>query len=140
MRRARAAAHNIVPTTTGAALSVTEALPKLKGKFDGMAIRVPTICGSLSDLTFLVRTKTTDKKVNSMFKKAARSKDLKNILTVTDERIVSSDIIKNENSAIVDLQSTQVLGENLIKILVWYDNEWGYAKRLVEMIDVVVKK
>jgi len=140
LRRARAAANNIVPTTTGATIAACEALPKLKDRFDGLSVRVPTICGSISDLTYLVRTKTDVRKVNSMFKKAARSKELKNILGVTDEPLVSSDIIKSEYSAIIDLQSTKVLGGNLIKILAWYDNEWAYSKRLVEMVDVVIKQ
>ncbi len=137
LRRARAAAQNIVPTTTGATIAVTKIIPKLEGKFDGSAIRVPTPSGSVSDLVYLVRTKTTDKKVKAAFKKAARSKELKGILAVTDEPIVSSDIIKSEYSAIVDLQFIKVLGETLIKVLAWYDNEWAYSKRLVEMIEVV---
>ncbi len=140
LRRARAAAHNIVPTTSGATLAVTKIIKRLAGKFDGVALRVPTICGSISDLTFLVRRKTSDKQVNSVLKKAAKSARLKNILAVTDEPLVSSDIIKSEYSAIVDLLSTQVLGGNLIKILAWYDNEWGYSKKLVEMVEVVMKK
>jgi len=140
LRRARSAAHNIIPTTTGATIAVTKIIPKLEGKFEGVALRVPTICGSISDLTFLVRTKTTAKQVNSVLKKASRSKELKNILNTSDEPLVSSDIIGSEYSAIVDLQSTQVLNETLIKVLAWYDNEWAYSHRLVEMIEIVMKK
>ena len=137
LRRARAAASNIVPTTTGAAIAAVKAYPRLSGKFDGMAVRVPTIFGSLSDLVYQVRSKTTVAKVNSAFKKAARSKQLKNILTVTSEPIVSSDVIGNTASAIVDLSCTQVLQDTLIKVFVWYDNEWAYARRLVEMAQMV---
>lgn len=137
LRRARAAAFNIVPTTTGAALATAQAYPKLKDKFDGIAMRVPTICGSISDLTYLVRTKTTPAKVNAAFKKAARSKALKRILTVSNEPLVSSDIIGTSASAIIDLMSTQVLGNTLVKVLAWYDNEWAYSVRLVELAEIV---
>jgi len=140
LRRARAAAANLVPTSTGAAIAAAQAYPRLKERFDGAAVRVPTICGSLSDLVFEVRTTTTPARVNSAFKKAARSRDMKGILQVTTEPIVSSDIIKTEASAIVDLNCTQVLGNNLIKVFAWYDNEWAYAKRLVEMAGLVAEK
>ncbi len=133
LRRARAAASNIIPTTTGATLALAQAMPKFKDKFDGQAIRVPTICGSISDLTYLVRTKTTPAKVNSAFKKAARSKDLKHVLAVTNEPLVSSDIIQSQHAAIIDLLSTKVLGDTLVKVMVWYDNEWAYAKQLTEL-------
>jgi glyceraldehyde 3-phosphate dehydrogenase len=138
LRRARSAAANIIPTTTGAAICVTKVLPKLIGKFDGVSLRVPTICGSISDLTFLINKKTTAKDVNSILLKASKSKDLKGILTVSNEPLVSSDIIGNSASAIVDLQSTMVVGGDYIKLLVWYDNEWGYSERLVDMINVVI--
>lgn len=133
LRRARAAAHNIIPTTTGATLALTQALPRLKDKFDGQAVRVPTICGSISDLTYLVRTKTTVAKVNSAFKKAARSKEMKTALQASFEPLVSSDIIKSEYCAIVDLAATKVLGHTLVKVMAWYDNEWAYAKKLTEL-------
>jgi len=139
LRRARAAAQNIVPTTTGAAIATTEAISELEGVFDGMAIRVPTINGSLSDFTFLLEKNVTIEKVNNAMKKASKSPRLKNILTVTEEHIVSSDIIGNSASAIVDLSLTKVVGGNMVKVVVWYDNEWGYANRLVEMINKIVK-
>ncbi|MFW0862445.1 MAG: type I glyceraldehyde-3-phosphate dehydrogenase [Candidatus Komeilibacteria bacterium] len=139
LRRARAAAQNIVPTTTGAAIATSEAIPELKGIFDGMAIRVPTINGSLSDFTFLLEKDVTVKQVNDAMKRASKSSRLKNILKVTEEPIVSSDIIGEPASATVDLSLTQVVGGNMVKVVVWYDNEWGYANRLVEMINQVVK-
>ena len=139
LRRARAAAHNIVPTTTGATLAVTEALPQLKGKFEGMAVRVPTICGSLSDLTFLVKKEATVEEVNKVLKKASKSKLMAGILGYSEDPIVSSDIIGRTESGIVDSLATQVVGGNMIKILSWYDNEWGYSNRLVEMIPMVMK-
>ena len=139
LHRARAAAQNIIPTTTGAATATAEAIPELQGLFNGLAIRVPTINGSLADFTFLVEKKTTVKKVNDALKKASRSARLKNILEVTEEPLVSSDIIGNPASAIVDLTMTQVIDGDLVKIIAWYDNEWGYANRLVEMINQIVK-
>jgi glyceraldehyde 3-phosphate dehydrogenase len=138
MRRARAAAQNIVPTTTGAAIATTETVPELKGLFDGLAFRVPTPCGSLSDFTFVLkRKKVTKAQVNSSLRKAARSKRYKGIMEVTTEPIVSSDIIGNPSSVIVDLSLTQVVGGNLVKVVGWYDNEWGYSNRLVEMAEEV---
>ena len=139
LRRARAAAQNIVPTTTGAAVSVTEALPELKGKFDGIAVRVPTIVGSLSDFTILTNRRVSAEEINDVFRKEAESKRYKNILAVTEEPLVSSDIIGNPSSAIVDLLSTKVVDGDLVKVLAWYDNEWGYANRLVEQIYTVTK-
>ncbi|HPL95290.1 MAG TPA: type I glyceraldehyde-3-phosphate dehydrogenase [bacterium] len=140
LRRARSAAQNIVPTTTGAAIAVTEVLPELKNKFDGVAIRVPSVCGSLSDITYVLKKKTTVEEVNKILKKAASSAKLKDILTVTNDPIVSSDVIGNSASSIVDLKSTMMIGDDYLKILAWYDNEWGYACRLVEMVAVVMKK
>lgn len=134
LRRARAAAANIVPTTTGAAVATTKTIPDLEGKFDGIALRVPTICGSLSDFTLLLKRNTTIEAVNAVFRKAAASPLYKNILAVTDEPLVSSDIIGNPHSAIVDLAFTKVVGGNLLKVLAWYDNEWAYAERLVDMV------
>ncbi|MDQ3158733.1 MAG: type I glyceraldehyde-3-phosphate dehydrogenase [bacterium] len=133
-RRARAAAENIVPTTTGAAISAGEALPALKGIFDGMAIRVPTSVVSLSDFTFLTKKDVTVEQINNAFKKAAKNPYYQGILDVTEEPLVSSDFIGNSNSAIVDLELTQVVGGNLVKIVAWYDNEWGYSNRLVEVV------
>ncbi len=140
LRRARSAAYNIIPTSTGAAIAVTEVLPELKGKFDGVALRVPTICGSISDITYVLKKKATIDSVNKALKKASLAAKMKNILTVSNEPLVSSDIIGNPASVVVDLESTMMLGEDYLKILAWYDNEWGYSCRLVEMAEVVMKK
>ncbi|MFW0837676.1 MAG: type I glyceraldehyde-3-phosphate dehydrogenase [Candidatus Komeilibacteria bacterium] len=137
LRRARAAAENIVPTTTGAAIATTEVIPELKGLFDGIAVRVPTICGSLSDFTFLLNKNVTVAQVNNVFRQASRQSRWRDILVVTDDPLVSSDIIGNGASAIIDMGMTQVIGGNLVKIIAWYDNEWGYANRLVEMAKAV---
>jgi len=138
LRRARGAAVNIVPTTTGAAVAVTETIPSLKGKFDGMAIRVPVPVGSLCDVTFLLNKKTTIEAVNAEFIKAAKGK-LKGILEASDEELVSSDIIGNPHSSIVDLKSTALVGGDLLKVVAWYDNEWGYSNRLVDLTDYLRK-
>jgi len=137
LRRARAASTNIIPTTTGAAIATTEALPDLKDKFDGMAIRVPVIVGSLSDFTILTSRDVTVEKVNQAFKKAEKNPIYKGIIRITSDPIVSSDIIGDTHSAIVDLEFTKVVGGNMVKVLAWYDNELGYSNRLVEMIEVV---
>lgn len=136
-RRARAAGLNIIPTSTGATEAASKALPSLMGKFAGLALRVPVPVGSLSDFTFLVKRDTTIDEVNDAFVKAAKSDQYKGILTVTEDPIVSSDIIGNPYSAIVDLSLTQVVGGNLIKIIAWYDNEYGYCHRLVEEVVMV---
>lgn len=133
LRRARSAAENIIPTTTGAAIATTEVIPALKGKFDGISIRVPTSCVSLSDFTFLIKKKTTVEQVNEVLKKAAKNPVYKGIMEVTNEPLVSSDFIGNQASSIVDLQFTQVLDGDMVKVLAWYDNEWGYSNRLAEM-------
>lgn len=132
LRRARSAAVNIVPTSTGAADAVGEVLPGLKGIFDGIAIRVPVVTGSLTDFTFLVKQKVTAEQVNQALIKAAET-DLKGILDVTDKPIVSSDVKGCENSALVDLEMTRVVDGDLVKILAWYDNEWGYVNRMIEL-------
>lgn len=138
LRRARAAAHNIVPTTTGAAIATTETIPQLKSKFDGLSIRVPTICVSLSDFTFVLKRKNVTKaQVNAAIRNAAGTKRYKGILQVTAKPLVSSDFIGNPASSIVDLSLTQVVGGNLVKVIAWYDNEWGYSNRLVEMAEII---
>ena len=134
LRRARAAAENIVPTTTGAAVSTTETIPELKGLFDGRALRVPVATGSITDFTFLVKKNVTVEEVNSAFKEASQNALYKGILGVTEEPYVSSDIIGRSESAIVDLGLTQVIAGNLVKVFAWYDNEWGYANRLIEQV------
>ncbi|OGF21769.1 type I glyceraldehyde-3-phosphate dehydrogenase [Candidatus Falkowbacteria bacterium RBG_13_39_14] len=133
LRRARAAAQNIVPTTTGAAKAAAKTIPSLKDKFDGIAVRVPTPAGSLSDITALLRKNTAVENINKVFLDAAKKKELKNILAAAYDPIVSSDVIKNPYSTIVDLSMTKVVDGNLVKIIAWYDNEWGYASRLVEL-------
>lgn len=130
-RRARAAAQNIIPTETGAAESVIAVFPELKGKFAGTAIRVPVICGSYSDLTFKITKKTTIDELNSLFQKAAL-KRMKGILDITTDPLVSGDIIGNPNSCIIDLMMTTVIADDFIQVGAWYDNEWAYARRLLE--------
>lgn len=131
-RRARAAALNIVPTTTGAALAASETIPALKGKFDGLAIRVPSPVGSLCDTVYLLNKKTSAEAVNKVLTKAAQGR-FKGFIEASKEELVSTDIIGNPHSAIVDLLSTKVIGGDLLKVISWYDNEWGYANRLVEL-------
>jgi glyceraldehyde 3-phosphate dehydrogenase len=134
LRRARAASENIIPTSTGAAIATTETIPELRGLFDGMAIRVPTATGSITDFTMLLKKTVTVDEVNEVFKKASENPIYKGILAVSEEELVSSDIIGRSESAIVDLALTQVVGGNLVKVFAWYDNEWGYANRLIEQV------
>lgn len=134
VREGRNAAENIVPTTTGAAIAVTLTLPQLKGKFDGVSVRVPTPVVSLSDVTALLKRSVTVEEVNDAFKKAAAEPYYQGILGVSEEPLVSSDYVGNSHSGIVDLLLTKVVDGNLIKVMVWYDNEWGYSNRLVEVV------
>lgn len=134
LREARSAAENIVPTTTGASIAAAEALPSLKGAFGGLSIRVPTPVVSLSDLVFLTKKAVTAEAVNDALRHAAAQPYYQGILAVTDEPLVSSDFIGNSHSAIVDLSLTDVVGGDLLKVVAWYDNEWGYANRLVEVV------
>lgn len=139
LREGRNAAENMVPTTTGAAIAVTKTLPQLEGKFDGVSVRVPTPVVSISDVTALLSRDTTVEEINDVFKKAAAKPYFQGILGVSDEPLVSSDYIGNSHSGTVDLPLTKVVGGNLIKIMVWYDNEWGYSNRLVELVSDVGK-
>jgi len=139
LRRARAAALNIIPTTTGAAKTVEKCLPNLKGKLDGLALRVPTPTVSIVDFVCEVKKQTTKEEVNYVLKKASQSAELKGILGIEDMPLVSSDYKGNSFSAIVDALSTMVKG-NLVKVLAWYDNEWGYACRLAQFAEYVGKK
>lgn len=139
LREGRNAAENIVPTTTGAAIAVTKTLPQLAGKFDGLSIRVPTPVVSISDVTALLSRDVTVDEVNAVFKKAAKEPFYQGILGVSEEPLVSHDYIGDSRSGIVDLLLTKVVGGNLIKICVWYDNEWGYSNRLVEVVADVSK-
>ena len=134
LRRARAAYVNIIPTTTGAAIATTEALPDLKGKFDGRALRVPIICGSISDITFVLKKKTSVEEINQAIKDACEEAKWKGIVAWSEEPLVSSDIIGRSESAVVDLPLTQVVDGDLVKIFAWYDNEFGYSNRLVEQV------
>lgn len=139
LREGRNAAENIVPTTTGAAIAVTKTLPQLVGRFDGLSVRVPTPVVSLSDITVLLERDATIDDINGAFKKAAKEPYYQGILGVTDEPLVSRDFIGNSYSGIVDLSLTKVVGGNLAKVMVWYDNEWGYSNRLVELVADVAK-
>lgn len=134
LRRARSAATNIIPTSTGATISATEALPSLKGSFGGLSLRVPTPVVSVSDFVILTKRKVTPEEVNEAFKKAASDPYYQGILAVTEEELVSGDFIGNSHSAIIDLNLTAVVGGNLLKVVAWYDNEWGYSNRLVEVV------
>ena len=139
LRRARAAAVSIIPTTTGAATAVGEVMPELKGKFDGIAMRVPTPNVSLVDLNAIVEKKTTAEEVNAALKAEACG-TLKGILAVTDEPLVSIDFRKNPNSSIVDSAYTAVIDGDFVKVLSWYDNEWGYSSRCVDLLLRMVKR
>jgi glyceraldehyde 3-phosphate dehydrogenase len=140
LRRARAAALNMVPTTTGAAKATTETIPGLEGSFDGMAIRVPTPVGSLCDIVFITKKKTDANEVIETFKKAAKTPQLKGILEASNDPLVSSDIVGNPASSIVDLSLTKVIGGNMLKVIAWYDNEWGYSNRLVDLVEYIGKR
>jgi glyceraldehyde 3-phosphate dehydrogenase len=139
LREARSAAENIVPTTTGASVAAAQAMPSLKGVFGGMSIRVPTPVVSISDFVVITKRPTTVEEVNDVFKKAAAEAYYQGILAVTEEELVSSDFIGNSHSAIVDLNLTDVVGGNMVKVMAWYDNEWGYCNRLVELTADVAK-
>ncbi len=145
LRRARAAAANIVPTSTGAAIATTEVIPELKGLFDGISLRVPVLTGSISDFVFVTKTKVTREQINAAFVEAKDKPIYKGILGVSGldgipEHLVSSDIIGSSLSAIIDPEFTQVIDGDLVKVLAWYDNEWGYTNRLVEQTIIVGQK
>ncbi len=133
-RRGRSAAQNIVPSTTGAAIAVTRALPELAGKFDGIAIRVPVVTGSLVDVTFVSKRQTTVEEINTILKNAAQEPRWQGILGVTDEQLVSSDIIGMPYASLVDTRLTKVIDGDLVKVSAWYDNEWGYTTTLVKHV------
>lgn len=131
-RKARAGAQNIIPSTTGAAIATTKVLTNLKGKFDGVALRVPVTCGSISDITFLSKKEVTVEEVNEAIRKAANTPRYNNIIGFTTDQIVSSDIIGTSFSCIIDGLMTRVVDKNLVKVMCWYDNEWAYSTRLAE--------
>ena len=134
LREGRAAAQNIVPSSTGAAIAVTKAFPKLSGLFDGISIRVPVLAGSIVDVTFISKKETTAEEVNEILKKASEEKKWENIFAVTLEDLVSSDILGSRYGSIADLKMTRVVGGNLVKVMAWYDNEMGYAYTLVDHV------
>ncbi|MFQ5863311.1 MAG: type I glyceraldehyde-3-phosphate dehydrogenase [Candidatus Brocadiales bacterium] len=135
LRRARGAAVNIIPTTTGAAKAIGQVIPELNGKLDGIAMRVPVVDGSITDLVAMLKKKVTKEEVNQAMKKAAQG-ELKGILEYCDEPIVSSDIIGNPCSCIFDSLSTYVIQDNLVKVMGWYDNEWGFSQRMAELTEL----
>ncbi len=137
LRRARAAAINIIPTTTGAAKAIGLVIPSLNGKMDGMAIRVPTANGSYTDITLVLKKEVTEEKINDAIKKASK-RELKGILEYSEEELVSSDIIGNPHSSIFDSKQTKVKG-NFVKLGVWYDNEWGFSKRMIDVVKLMAK-
>jgi glyceraldehyde 3-phosphate dehydrogenase len=139
LREARAAAENIVPTTTGASIAAAKALPALEGRFGGMSVRVPTPVVSLSDFVVVLKRDVTVEEVNEAFKKAAKEPYYQGILDVTEEQLVSTDFKGNSHSCTVDLPLTAVVGGNMLKVVAWYDNEWGYSNRLVELTADVAK-
>ena len=140
LRRARSILGNIIPTSTGAAKATAEAYPKLKGKFDGISLRVPTPDVSLSDFTILLGKKVSVEEVNAVLKKASKTSRWKQVLAVTDEPLVSSDFIGSPYGAVVDLQMTRVVDGDLVKVMAWYDNEWGYTHQLLAMVREVGKR
>lgn len=134
LREGRAAAQNIVPSSTGAAIAVAKALPQFENKFDGISIRVPVVCGSIADITFIAKRETSAEEVNSILKKASAEPRWNGIFTVSEEPLVSSDIVGNKHASIADLEMTRVVGGNLVKVLAWYDNEMGYTYTLVDHV------
>lgn len=140
LRRARGAALNIIPTSTGAAAAIAETIPSLKGKFDGLSLRVPTPVGSICDIVYVTNKKTDEKKINQVLIKASKSAGLKGIIETSEEPLVSTDIIGNPASAIVDLALTKVIGGDLVKVVAWYDNEWGYSCRLADLCEYIFKR
>ena len=139
LREARAAAENIVPTTTGASIAAAKALPALENRFGGLSVRVPTPVVSMSDFVVVLKRDVTVEEVNKVFKEAAANPFYQGILDVTEEELVSSDFKGNSHSCIVDLPLTAVVGGNMLKVVAWYDNEWGYSNRLVELTADVAK-
>jgi glyceraldehyde 3-phosphate dehydrogenase len=138
-RRGRAGAANLVPTSTGAAVATTKALPQYKDKFDGVAVRAPVPVGSISDIVFLTARKTTVEEVNTIFKEEAEREEYQGILGVSEDPIVSSDIIKDPRASIVDLGMTRVVDGDLVKVMSWYDNEWGYTNQMIREALRIVK-
>lgn len=139
LRRARTAGANIIPTTTGAARALALVIPELKGRFDGMSLRVPTVTVSVVDFVAIIRKEATKEQLNQAFKDAATG-PLKGILDYTDEPLVSTDFRGDAHSSIIDGDSTMVLGGNMVKVLAWYDNEWGYSSRVADLAQFIAQK
>jgi glyceraldehyde 3-phosphate dehydrogenase len=132
IRRGRAGAANFVPTSTGAAIATTKVLPQIKGRFDGVAIHGPVSVGSIADMIFLTERETSVEEVNKIFREEANNDRYGDVLGVTDDPLVSSDIVKDPHASVVDLGMTQVVDGDLVKIMSWYDNEWGYSSQMVK--------
>lgn len=139
MRKGRAGAQNIIPSGTGAVVAIAKALPEFKDKFDGIALRVPVAVGSIADITFIAKRKTSVKEINSILSKASNLPKWKGIVKVTNDPIVSSDIIGESYGAIIDLSFTKVVDGDLVKVLSWYDNEWGYVSTLIQHVALAAK-
>jgi glyceraldehyde 3-phosphate dehydrogenase len=133
----RAAAQNLAPAATGAAVATTKALPQYEGKFDGVAVRSPVVVGSISDVTFIAQRSTTAEEINQILIEEAGTERYKEVLSVTDEPLVSTDIIGNSHAAVVDLEMTRVVDHNLVKVMAWYDNEWGFTNQMIRQIKVL---
>jgi glyceraldehyde 3-phosphate dehydrogenase len=139
IRRGRAGAANFVPTSTGAAIATTKALPQLEGRFNGVAVRAPIPVGSISDIVFLTEKETSVEEVNDIFREEAEAANYKGILGVTEDPIVSSDIVGDPHASVVDLGMTTVVDGNLVKVMAWYDNEWGFTNQMVREALRIVK-
>jgi glyceraldehyde 3-phosphate dehydrogenase len=133
LRRGRAAAQSFVPSSTGAASATAKALPAMEGRFDGVAVRGPVVVGSISDVVFVVARDTTPQEVNEVLRREAETERYQGILAVTDEPLVSADIVKDPRASIVQLDLTRVVGGNLVKVMSWYDNEWGFTNQMVQV-------
>jgi glyceraldehyde 3-phosphate dehydrogenase len=130
----RAAAMNLVPATTGAAVATTKALPQYKGKFDGIAVRTPVVVGSISDITFVAERATSAEEINTILKEEAATERYKKVVSVSEEPLVSTDIIQSTFASVVDTEMTRVVDGDLCKIMAWYDNEWGFTNQMVRQI------
>jgi glyceraldehyde 3-phosphate dehydrogenase len=138
-RRGRAGAANLVPTSTGAAIAATETLPEFKGKFDGVAVRAPLPAGSLADIVFLTARLTTEEEINKIFREEVTSSRYQGVPGVAEDLIVSADVIQDPRASIVDLRMTKVVDGNLVKVMSWYDNEWGYTNQMIrESVRIVL--
>ena len=133
----RAAAMNLVPATTGAAIAMIKALPKYQGKFDGIAIRTPVVVGSISDITFVAERPTSTEEINQVLKEEAATDRYKKVVLVSDEPLVSTDIIQRTFASIVDAEMTRVVDGDLCKIMAWYDNEWGFTNQMIRQVQEI---